>query len=245
MERQEYKIIIIFLFCLSTNIKASYKSDIYAAFVNNNMPGWKNTINRMESLKNDNNDFLLELVNYQYGYIAWCIGNNKNDEAREYLELADNNISILSKDSKNLSIVNSYKAAFYGFRIGLNKLMAPFFGLKSINCAKLAMDLDKENPFGYIQYGNIEFYMPNVFGGSKKEALTYYLRALEIMEKNEDNIVENWNYLSLLIVIAQSYSYLDDFPSSISYLEKILKIEPGFGYVKNELYPDVLQKMKE
>jgi tetratricopeptide (TPR) repeat protein len=199
----------------------------------------------MAAIENKNNDLLLELVNYQYGYIAWCIGKKKNDEAKKYLDLSEKNISILEKDTKNLSLVNSYKAAFYGYRLGLNKLLVPFIGIKSINCAKLAIDLDKENFFGYVQYANIQFYMPAVFGGSKKEALEYYLKAEKLMEKNMNEINENWNYLCLLIVIAQSYSYLDEFQSSISYFEKILKIEPGFGYVKNELYPEVLKKINK
>ncbi len=209
------------------------------------MRNWKSIIDRMDAVKNKNNVFLLELVNYQYGYIAWCIGNKKNDEAKYYLELAEKNISILSRETKNLSIVNSYKAAFYGYRIGLNRLLAPFIGPKSIDHANHAIKLDKENPFAYVQYANIQFYMPSVFGGSKNEAVTYYLKAQVLMEKNVSDIKENWNYLSLLTVIAQSYSYLNDYQSSIFYLEKILKIEPEFGYVKNELYPQVLNKMKK
>ncbi len=208
------------------------------------MANWKRIIDRMEGLKNKGPDLMIELVNYQYGYIAWCIGNKKIDEAKYYLELAEKNISILSKDINNLSMVNSYKAAFYGYRIGLNNLLAPFLGIKSIDCAKLAIKIDQENPLGYVQYANIQFYMPSVFGGSKEEALTYYLKAMELMEKNVSDIKENWNYLSLLTVIAQSYSYLNDFKSSIFYLEKILKLEPEFSYVKNELYPKVLNKMK-
>jgi tetratricopeptide (TPR) repeat protein len=245
MERPGYKIIPILLFCFSLNVNANYKTDIYSAYVNNNMAKWKGVIDNMAAIENKNNDLLLELVNYQYGYIAWCIGKKKNDEAKKYLDLSEKNISILEKDTKNLSFVNSYKAAFYGYRIGLNKLLAPFIGIKSINCAKLAIDLDKENFFGYVQYANIQFYMPAVFGGSKKEALEYYLKAEKLMEKNMNEINENWNYLCLLIVIAQSYSYLDEFQSSISYFEKILKIEPGFGYVKNELYPEVLKKINK
>jgi tetratricopeptide (TPR) repeat protein len=244
MERPGYKIIPILLLCFSINVSANYKTDIYSAYVNGNMAKWKGVIDNMDAIENKNNDLYLELVNYQYGYIAWCIGNKKNDEAKKYLEQAEKNISILEEDTKNLSLVNSYKAAFYGYRIGLNKLLAPFIGIKSINCAKLAIDFDKENPLGYVQYANIQFYMPAVFGGSKKEAIEYYLIAEKLMEKNGNEITENWNYLSLLIVIAQAYAYLDEFQSSISYFEKILKIEPEFGYVKNELYPEVLKKMK-
>jgi len=243
MERPGYKIVLLLLISISLNIRASDKSDIYASYVNNNMSGWQKIIDRMEAAKVKNNDYLLELVNYQYGYIAWCIGNKRNDEAKKYLLLAEKNVGLLEKVKKNLSMVNSYRAAFYGYKIGLNKLTAPFLGPKSMACAKLALEIDKENPFAYVQYANIQFYMPSVFGGSKKVAVTFYLKALELMEKNE--IREDWNYLSLLIVIAQSYSYLDDFQASAGYLEKILKIEPEFGYVKNELYPQVLNKMKK
>ena len=65
------------------------------------------------------------------------------------------------------------------------------------------------------------------------------------MEKDATGIFENWNYLNLLINIAQSYYYLDDYLTSINYLKKIMKIEPGFNYVKTELYPQVLNKMKK
>lgn len=245
MERKRYKIIVLILLLSGLNLRASHKSDIYSAYVGNNMARWKISIDQMNSVNPKNNDFLLELVNYQYGYIAWCIGNNKEDDARKYLKLAEENLLTLSSETGNTSMVNAYKAAFYGYKIGLNKLTAPFNGPISMNCAKIALESDKENPFGYVQYANIQFYMPAVFGGSKKEALEYYLKARELMERNKDDIKGNWNYLSLLIVIAQSYSYVDDYKSSIEYLDKILKIEPDFSYVKNELYPQVLKKIKE
>jgi hypothetical protein len=244
MARRGIKVTFFFLFCFIFDLSASYRSEIYNAFISNNMQNWKIVIDRMQSVSPKTTQDLLELVNYEYGYIAWCLGNKKSDDARKYLDLADNSLVILSKNDKNTSIVNSYKSAFYGYRIGLNKILAPFLGLKSLNCARLAVSTDKEDPFGYVQLGNIEFYMPAAFGGSKKEALGYYLTALTLMEKNEKDNYENWNYLSLLTLIAQSYYYLNDFHSSVSYMEKILKLEPDYGWVKNELYPMVLKKMK-
>ncbi len=229
---------------LTINVRANYKSEIYDAYVNNHMANWKSIIDKMHGAKQKNSEFILELVNYQYGYIAWCVGNHKSDEARKYLAQAENYLSILEKNPKNLSLVNAYKSAFYGYRIGLNKLLAPTLGRRSLDCANLAIELDKENPYGYIQLGNIQFYMPPVFGGSKKVALGHYLKALKIMEKNAAGVFENWNYMNLLISIAQSYYYLGDYVTSKYYLEKTLKIEPGFKYVKNELYPKVINKMK-
>lgn len=203
---------------------------------------WKSVIDRMASIKN-NTATLAELVNYQYGYIGWCIGNNRYNEAKHYLEEAENNLKILEKEERYLSTVNSYRAAFYGYRIGMNQLLAPVIGLKSIECAKQAIKYNNKDPFAYVQNGNIEFYRPSVFGGSKSEGLKYYLKALELMETDSTLLRENWNYLSLLTVIAQAYSYLGDYDNSVKYLKRILEIEPGFVWIKNELYPQIMKKM--
>ena len=81
---------------------------------------------------------MLELVNYQYGYIGYCLGFDKKDEARNIPECAQKNLNILENNKYYLSVINAYKSAFYGFRIGLNPITAPVNGLKSIDCAKTA-----------------------------------------------------------------------------------------------------------
>ena len=40
------------------------------------------------------NDFVLELLSYQYGYIAWCLENGKDDLARQYLDQGEKNLQI-------------------------------------------------------------------------------------------------------------------------------------------------------
>jgi len=245
MERTKYRLILILLLLQGfLQIKASFRSEIYYAYVHNRMDIWKNAIDRMDSEESKTNELLLELVNYQYGYIGYCIGYKKRDDAKKYLELAERNIEVLEESKFSPSLINAYKCAFYGFRIGLNKLSAPINGLKSIEHARSALALDKENYFAYIQYGNIQFYMPAAFGGSKKEGIEYFLKAKELLEKNPSDLIENWNYLSLLVVIGQSYSYINELDSSKAVYEYILKLEPEFLYVKNELYPRLLKKME-
>lgn len=244
MERKKYlTLFILFLFGLMS-INASNKTEIYKAFISNDMSLWKKTIDEMHQQKSKTNDFRLELLNYQYGYIAWCIGNKKSELAEFYIDLGEKNIHLLEKTAAYNSLVNSYKSAFFGYRIGLNKLKAPFIGPKSVECAKLAIKLDAKNPYGYIQYANSQFYMPPVFGGSKKIALDYFTKARILMERNQSKIIQDWNYLSLLTMIAKSYSELKDFNNAKLYCEKILKVEPDFLWVKNELYPELLKKIK-
>jgi tetratricopeptide (TPR) repeat protein len=244
MERTRFKLIIFILFITSFPLTAGYRSEIYTAYIDNKMERWKNVIDHLDAIPEKNNGLLLELVNYQYGYIGYCIGFDRKDEARRYLGIAQRNLDILEERNYNLSVINAYKSAFYGFRIALKPISAPVNGLRSIECARTALKLDPDYYFGYVQHGNIQFYMPAAFGGSKKEALQFYLKAKELIEKDPESVSENWNYLSLLIVIAQTYIYMKDYSSAQKVYEKILKIEPGFLYVKDDLYPKLLEKME-
>ncbi len=199
----------------------------------------------MNAVPDKSNDFILELVNYQYGYIGYCLGYDKKSEAKKYLEMAQKNIDFLEKQNYRLPLVNAYNAAFCGFRIGINILSVPHNGFKSIEYAKKAIELDNENYLGYVQYGNIQFYMPKTFGGSKKEGIGYYIRAKEILEEDKTGLKENWNYLAVLLVIGQSHNYLNDYTSAKAVYEYILRLEPDFTYVRDELYPQLLKKMRE
>lgn len=244
MERTKYILTILILFTISVNAQTDYKSVIYNDFISNNMAKWKTTIDQMNLQKAKTNDFILELVNYQYGYIAWCIGNDKTDEAEMYLELAEKNVELLEKQSYKMSYINAYKSALYGFELGLAWYKAPFLGPKSVQFSEDAMKLDKNNPFGYIQYANAQYYMPETFGGSKTVAIDYYKKAQIIMEKDVFYTQNNWNYLSLLTTIAQAYTEINNYSLAKQYYEKIIKIEPNYTWVKKELYPNLLKKIK-
>lgn len=242
MERKKCTLILLILSFVMFSITAQYKSEVYRAYINNQMSSWKSVIDKMQQETNQSDESLLELINYQYGYIGWCLGNDEKKQAKNYLKLAQDNLAILEKRLYNTSYINAYKSAFYGFSIGLNKLKAPFTGPKSIDAAKHSMKEDASNPYGFIQYGNAQFYMPPIFGGSKSEALLYYHQAENIMLENPSNLQEDWNYLSLLVNIAEAYTEMKEYDKAEEYFKQILEVEPNFNWVKNELYPDFNKK---
>ena len=84
--------------------------------------------------------------------------------------------------------------------------------------------------------------MPAIFGGSKNVALEYFQKAEQLMEMNNKILMQDWNYLSLLSMIALTYEELKQFGEAKKYYEKILKTEPGFQWVKNVLYPAIIKK---
>jgi tetratricopeptide (TPR) repeat protein len=243
MERTQHKLIFLLLLFSFTAIRAEYRSEVYYAYVNNKMERWKNVMDRMEAIKFKSNEMIIELINYEYGYIGYCMGVEKKDEAKKYFDLATKNIETLEKTGYKISEINAYKSAFYGFRIGFNKLSAPFNGPKSIDYAKKALEQNKENYLAYVQYGNAQFYMPAAFGGSKKEAMAYFLKAKAILERNPEETKGNWNYLNVMTLIGQAYTALEDYNSALTTYEYILSFEPGFTYVRDELYPELKKKM--
>lgn len=245
MERTKHIIIAVALSLSLSVVLASNRTSIYQAFIGNKMEEWKRTVDDMEQKQPFHNDQLLELVNYQYGYIAWCIGNQRMKEARIYLDRAYSTLKKLKENQGNASIVSAYEAAFYGFEIGLAQYKAPYYGLKSIDAVKNALALDPKNWMAYIQSGNIQYYMPAIFGGSKNEALQLYKKAQVLMEKDPNNIHENWNYLNLLLQLGEGHAQRKDFDQAAAYYEKIISLEPRFLWVKNELYPKIIEQINQ
>jgi len=225
--------------------KPSYRHDIYHSYINDRMDEWKAITERIRNEKYKSSDLILELVNYQYGYIGYCITFNRKKEARKYLDLAEENIATLEKLKFRLSDIYAYKSAFYGFKMEIIPVTVPYNGLKSIKYAKLALDLDSNNYMAHIQNGNVYCNMPASIGGSVQKGLSYYLKARKILEMDRENLSENWNYLNLLIAIARSYSSINDYSSSRDIYEYILQVEPGFTYVRDDLYPQLLKKINQ
>ncbi len=245
MERKKYILIIFFLTWGFQSLTASYRQDIYKAYITGDMELWKKVLDRMESQQNSEETFLTELVNFQYGYIGWCIGNKNFRTAGDYLDKAEKIIGILEKSKKHESLVQAYRSAFYGFRIGIHVLKAPFLGPKSVASAKKAVALDQNNPLGHIQFGNCYNYMPAFYGGSKTVALESYRKAEKLMEQEPGQTTGDWNYLNLLSLIGQTYEETGKFKDAKEYYNKILKIEPAFEWVKHGLLPGLTIKMKK
>lgn len=245
MKPTKRKVLLIFVLLFASMIAVfagNEKTAIYNAYLTNDMKTWRKIIDQMNAEKGKSNERSLELLNYEYGYIGWCIGMKNKTEAREIIARGQLNIETLEKNNFSQSMIYAYKSAFYGFEIALNKTKAPFLGGKSMNQAEKSVKFDANNPYGYLQLGNIEFYMPKVFGGSKKKAIAYYQKAEKLMMKSDYK--NNWNYLSLITQIAQTYQELNDDKNAEIYYKRVLSTAPNFTWVKNELYPKFLKNKK-
>ncbi len=231
--------LLIFITLCITLVTAGEKETIYQAYLTNDMASWKTTIDAMHAEAGKDNERELELLNYEYGYIGWCIGNKRKSEAKRYLERSLERIERLKQANHRLPLLQAYESAYLGFQIGLANLKAPRLGPKSLDAAKESVAGDDRNALGYIQLGNIDYFMPPLFGGSKERAIEHYLRAERLMAANGRG---DWNYLALLVQIASAYEETGNIDMADSFYRKVLSLAPGFTWVRDELYPAFTKK---
>jgi tetratricopeptide (TPR) repeat protein len=219
-----------------------FKEQIYQAYIAGDMKIWLSVINTMEAQKIEEPGFLLELINYQYGYVAWCLGNNNKTEAKHYLSLLEKNLAKLKSIMGKTAEYHAYSAAAYGFKIGLTIWRAPLLGPKSMKHAQEAIQADSLNFQANMEMGNIWNHMPAVFGGSGEKALDFYLQALEIMEQKPETVRNNnWMYLNLLALIGQVQQGNGQPEQAKKYFDRALQFEPEFIWVKKELLPSLIE----
>lgn len=95
----------------------------------------------------------------------------------------------------------------------------------------------------YIEKANILYYSPSAFGGDKTEAKRYYNRAISIFESNPELTTESWLYLNLLTKVAEISTDEKKYTDAKTMYEKIIKIEPNYLYVKDQLYPKLIKQL--
>lgn len=233
MERTKCCLSLIFLFLFFLLSEASDRDRVYHAYITDQMDEWRETVDSLELIKNLTDHKQFELLNYYYGYWAWCISTDRNKEAKEIEERALDCLDLIKKRKIDPATCMAYESSFLGFRIALRPIKAAFLGPRSLELIDHAYDTDSLNWFVQFQLGNSLFYRPKLFGGSDESALHHFLKALDLMEKKGHSFLfENWNYLSLLIVVAKCYYSMGNSKESFRYIDKALFIAPEFDYVR-------------
>lgn len=248
MERKEcftYLTLALLLWLGTGSLPAQQdpKVTVYRAYVSDRMEDWDRILMEMAGRKaNLDGDQLIHLVNYYYGYIGWAIGQGMDRKARDYIDEADLLIDGLLEKYPGMPDLYAYKGAFLGFQIGLNRIRAVTLGPESMKNINRAIEIGPERPQGWIEKGNALYYMPKMFGGSKEKALQAYERAVGLMEKDSAMIYRNWIYLNVLTILGQGYEDTGQLRKAKNAYEKALQTEPGFTYLRDELYPAFLKK---
>jgi tetratricopeptide (TPR) repeat protein len=248
MEKQECIRYITITWFLFTGLGLLYANQsprerVYQAFISDRMDTWDQVIGELRSRKATLSDTqLMELISYYYGYTGWAIGEGLNEKASRYIMEAENMINELVGKYPIRADLYAYRGAFLGYQIGIKPIKAPFLGPESMKNINYAIESDPNSLQGWIEKGNALFYMPKVFGGSKKKAKEAFEKAIQLMENDPELIHHNWLYLNVLMLLGQSCEKTGDLPLAKITYEKVLRIEPDFTYMRDKLYPSFMNR---
>lgn len=220
-----------------------YENKIYQAYVKDDMDTWKNLMNQMEdkSSQLSKAKFLLHYTLTQYGYVGYLIGTDKENQAEKLIQNTLKNANKLTK-TKYKAEAWALKSGLNGFEIGLAKYKAPVLGHKSKKYIDKSLSIKTRNPMAWLEKGNIYYHMPGLFGGSYDKAIRYYKKAIGYFKHT--SYLPSWLKLNTMVWLGKTYEANNQFRKSAETYRNILRHEPDFKWVKNDLLPEVKKNLQ-
>ena len=244
MNKKTVFIVAILIFLSTSLLRGQTVEKLkFEAYTQNDYTKWIKAINLIEKKYDlSKAEDVEELIHCYYALASARIAKKRKDEAADAINKGEKLVDALLKKEPNNALALAYKADFLGYEIAMNKMKAISLGKNYTNYINKAYQLAPNDTQVLFDKANSLYYTPKMFGGSKKEALVYIQKAINILEKQK-RTQNNWVYLQLLVLEGHSYELLGkDVSAEKSYL-KILKIAPDFSLVKNDLYPKLKKRM--
>jgi tetratricopeptide (TPR) repeat protein len=240
----KYLLTLSILLTLQVSNAQDYRSALYQSYLLEKMDTWKEIIGQMEEeyLRISDTDLLFDMLEAEYGYMGWLVSEKRKKEAEEVLRNAERHMSTLTELGKDNARFYSLKGAFFGYQILLDPLKAPSLGKKSMQANEKAMELDPEEPQVWLEKANMDYYRPAVFGGSKRKAVPSYEKAVALFEASPERTRQNWIYINCLAGLAVAYENTRMHSEAGEVYRKLLRLEPSFKLVKEDLYPKFRKK---
>lgn len=241
----KHKLTILSLVFFSSLLSAQdYKHEVYKAYINSDMPRWESVLSDLKARQTDNLDYkLLEyIVEYQYGFIGYLIGEDKKDEAAKELESAISNLQMLMDRNDKVGRYWAFKSAFTGLKIGISPYKAPFLGPRCFSYIDEAMALNEADPYVLLELANVKYYAPFFAGGDKSKAIGFYKTAVDFLEKDTATLSNNWYYLMAKTTYGRILLENGNKKEAIRVFDEILIFEPAYDWVARELRPKAIKK---
>ncbi len=151
----------------------------------------------------------------------------------------------LLADDNNDAETKALLGGIYGIRIANDGSLGPTLGPESNMLLYEAVELEPDNPRVLVFAGISKLNTPEFFGGSKKKALEYFTKAVELFESGEDVNPEgiDWGYTDALAWQGKAFMELGKYQQAVDVFKKALGVEPDFVWVKHKLLPEAEEKL--
>lgn len=215
-----------------------YNQRLYLSYVQGEMGPWKGILQEMnrEYERTGDETLLYYLCFAYYGYVGYLINEEEDKTAKKNLEVAMSRTDELYEILDGREDILALQGALMGFRIYLSKFSSMFLGPKTMRYIKTAYETGGAYFNCHIEMGNMLFYTPKVLGGSQTEAIPYYEKAVEILERSPLKTDRNWIYLNSVLVLANAYTETGRKDLACLLWKELLEYEPGAKWIRDDLY---------
>lgn len=225
-------LIVTMLMLVSAQAGVVDHDKMFEAYLKGDLQTWKSELTKYTSTKNLTFDDKCEIANYLYGYIGFIVdGKGKKDEVEGWLKIFDSYIELMIKNSKTESMGHLYKAGSAGMKAKLYKGKLVSYGVNTLKELDKALEVDPNNPIAIGLKGNTKFYAPGILGGSKTKALSYYAKAIKMLQANCPKVYR-WNLWALKLCVVEAYVGLGEDEKAKNYYEQVMRAEPRFTLLK-------------
>ena len=164
-----------------------------------------------------------------------------------YYDGAEKNALQISENKTWESEGKTLLASIYMMKIAKSPMSAVSLSPKISGLLEDAVKSNPVNPRPYLIIGMMKFNTPKMYGGSYEVAAENFRQSVSIYEKQDTTFTlqPSWGYLEALTWLGRSLEQSDNLESAKFMYQKVLTIQPEYGWVKYYLLPNLEKKMKE
>ncbi|MGL1957809.1 MAG: hypothetical protein OCD00_10895 [Colwellia sp.] len=187
-----------------------------------------------------NSQALVSLINKSTGYTQalahyrLSISQNVSEQNEQAITSLNSAVTILESITElNPSDDESWAllAQVYGLKISHQPIKAGFYGPKSNNAIAKALTLNDNNPRAHLINGIIKYHTPEMFGGSKTEALTAFNKSITLFDQAPVNNTD-WGKSEAYVWRGLTRLALDEKQPALNDWQQALIISPDYGWAK-------------
>ncbi|MGD1961526.1 MAG: tetratricopeptide repeat protein [Fulvivirga sp.] len=237
-------LVLMVLFVVPVFSQSEADEMAYRAYLTTNKSLWKQLVKTVqEKFDQDTSDEnRYQLVLAQHGLLNGTMTDQDEDLFDDYFKKAKGHLEELIDNGYREANSRALLSSIYGWEMGYSPWKGMFLGGKSSSNIEKATKVDGSSAIVWQIFGNSKLFTPRAFGGSISEAVEAYEKSVKLYEANPALTKSNWRYLDALAWLGQAYEQNNQLDEARKTYEKALEVEPGFGWVKYKLLPEIASK---
>jgi len=185
-----------------------------------------------------------EIALAQYGLIGFYLAKGIQNGLESRLDEVISSVKRIIEANPNFAEAHALLGGLYGLKIGLNPARGIYLGPRSNRHIEKATLVNPKDPEGWVEMGNVKYHTPALLGGDISEAINCFSKAIMLFDNSPAKRKYNWLYLHACAWLGQAFEKQNKLSQALTVYRQLLRYEPDFSWVKNELLPNLEHKMK-